>query len=79
MKNLLVFGSTHFVLKAERVLQAAELAFRLNPAPSSLTTYCDLVITVDGDIIKQAIAVLDKAGVAPRGVYRKEGGGYVKL
>ncbi|VAW36237.1 hypothetical protein MNBD_DELTA02-8 [hydrothermal vent metagenome] len=79
MKNLLAFGSTHIVLKAESVLHDLDIAFRLNPAPSSLTSYCDLVITVDDDILDKVVAALEGAGITPRGVYRKEKSGYVKL
>ncbi len=79
MKNLLAFGSTHIVLKAESILQDMDLAFRLNPAPSLLTSYCDLVITVEGDILAEVVTVLGDAGITPKGVYRKEKKGYVKL
>ncbi len=79
MKNLLAFGSTHIVLKAESVLQDRDIAFRLNPAPSALTAYCDLVITVDGDILDKVVTVLGGAGITPKGVYRKEKSEYVKL
>lgn len=79
MKNLLAFGSTHTVLKAESVLQDSDIVFRLNPAPSALTSYCDLVITVDDDIIVDVVALLSDAGITPKGVYRKENDGYVKV
>ncbi|VAV85189.1 hypothetical protein MNBD_DELTA01-1700 [hydrothermal vent metagenome] len=79
MKNLLAFGSTHIVLKAESVLQDQDIPFRLNPAPSALTAYCDLVITVDGDIIDKVVIALNDAGITPKGVYRKEKSEYVKL
>ncbi len=79
MKNLLAFGSTHIVLKAESILQDLDLPFRLNPAPSVLTSYCDLVITVEDDILAEVLTALSSAGVRPKGVYRKENKGYIKL
>jgi hypothetical protein len=79
MVNLLAFGSTHIVLKAESVLEDLDIVFRLNPAPSALTAYCDLVITIDDDILETVLNALDAAGITPKAVYRKEKNGYVKV
>jgi hypothetical protein len=79
MKNLLAFGTTHIVLKAESVLEDLDIVFRLNPAPSALTAYCDLVITVDDDILDRVVSVLAASGITAKAVYRKEKTGYVKV
>jgi hypothetical protein len=79
MKFVLTFGSTHKVLKAESILKAHEVAFRLDPAPKVLRTYCDLVITVEGEALEKAEEVLRGEGTAPKGVYKKEGDDYVEV
>jgi hypothetical protein len=79
MKFVLTFGSTHKVLKAESILKARGVAFRLDPAPKVLVTYCDLVITVEGEVLARAQEVLKAEGTAPKAVYKKEGDDYVKV
>jgi hypothetical protein len=79
MKFLLTFGSTHKVLKAESVLKELGVEFRLDPAPKVLATYCDLVITVEGEALAHAEEVLRAAGTGPKAIYKKEGEGYVKV
>jgi hypothetical protein len=79
MNLVLTFGSTHKVLKAESILKAHGVAFRLDPAPKVLATYCDLVITIEKDGLATAKEVLGEAGTAPTAVYKKEGEEYVKV
>ncbi len=79
MKLVLTFGSTHKVLKAESILKSREVAFRLDPAPKVLSSWCDLVVTVDEGWIDRALEVLDAAGSEPSGVYKKSGDEYVKV
>ena len=40
---ILGFGSAHNALKAESILKAASVRFRLLPAPKALEAYCGLV------------------------------------
>ena len=79
MEYLLAFGSTHKVLKAENVLKQKGVPFRLNPAPSSLAAYCDIVITVSEDALSDASAALIAVKLKPKAVYRVEAGAYVKV
>lgn len=79
MKHILTFGSTHKVLKAESVLEGAGIGFRLEPAPKSITTYCDIVITLVADDVGRAVGVLDDAGCMPASVLRLDKDQYVKV
>lgn len=85
MKFILTFGSTHKVLKAESILKAHGVSFRLDPAPKALATYCDLVITVEGEVggvggvVDSALEVLKAESSGPRAMYKKEGDEYVKV
>lgn len=73
MEYLLAFGSTHKVLKAEKILKEKGVTFRLNPAPPSLAAYCDLVITVSEESLSGANAVLMAAKLKPKAVYKADG------
>lgn len=79
MKFTLTFGSTHKVLKAESILKAHEVVFRLDPAPKALAAYCDLVIIVEGEVIDRALEVLKAESAGPGAMYKKEEDEYVKV
>lgn len=76
---ILAFSSTHKVLKAESLLKKFSLAFRLDPAPSDFTDYCELVIVVDGEIFDEALRVLKVGEVSPKSIYERVGESYVKV
>jgi len=79
MEYLMTFGSAHRALKAEEMLKEAGVRFRLLPAPKALEPFCDLVIRVDEMALPGATELLEKQGVKPRSIYRKEGEEYVEL
>lgn len=79
MEYILGFGSTHRALKAEELFKNAALPFRLLPVPKALDSACGLVISVEEGSFKEASKVLEKGGLLPRNVYRKEGEEYVKV
>lgn len=80
MSYLLAFGSTHKALKAESVLRKAEIAFRLMPAPRSLSSYCDLMLEVEDDkLLAAATERLAEEEVGAAAIYIKENDGYVKV
>lgn len=74
MSYNLSFGSTHKVLKAEKILKENDITFRLNPAPKEIAKYCALVITVEDeetvDIIKKLLLEND---LPVKGIFKKEG------
>ena len=76
---ILGFGSAHNALKAESILKAASVRFRLLPAPKALEAYCGLVIEIDEGLLDLAMAALAASGLHPRSRYRKEGDDYVKV
>ncbi len=79
MDYLMTFGSVHRALKAEDILKEGSLPFKLLPAPKALEPFCDLVLLVDGETLSGAAELLEKQGVKPRSIYRKEGDEYVKV
>lgn len=79
MEFILGFGSAHNALKAESILKAASVRFRLLPAPKAFEANCGLVIEIDVGALDEAMAALAGADLYPRTRYRKEGDDYVKM
>jgi hypothetical protein len=79
MDYILGFGSPHKALKAESALKTAEVPFKLLPVPRALDASCGLVILVKDGALEAAKSILEKSGLRPRNVYRKEGDDYVKV
>ncbi len=79
MRYLLGFGSAHNALKAESILKAASVMFRLLPAPKAFEATCGLVIEIDEGSLDLATAALAVADFPPRTIYRREGDDYVKM
>ena len=76
---ILAFSSTHKVLKAESLLKELSIAFRLDPAPSDFTDYCELVITIGGEVLDEAVKMLDRKDLSPKSIYERVGEGYAKV
>jgi hypothetical protein len=79
MKYLLAFGSTHKCLKAEKLLKETDRPFRLLPAPKKLTTDCDLLISIEEELLPGVIGLLEENILAPKNIYKEENGEYVKV
>jgi hypothetical protein len=80
MEYLLSFHSTHKALKAESVLKAKDVDFKLLPAPKEVAAYCALVISIKGDALPNAvIETLKGTGGEPASIFKKEEGGYVEV
>lgn len=76
---ILAFSSTHKVLKAESLLKEASVVFRLDPAPSDFTEYCELVIAIEGEVLEDALNILKAEELSPKSIYERAGEGYVKV
>lgn len=79
MEYIMGFGSPHRALKAEAILKASGVPFRLLPVPKALDSSCGLVISVAAGELDEARGALGRAGCQPRNTYRKEGDEYVKV
>lgn len=72
----MTFGSTHKVLKAEKVLKEKDVKFRLNPAPKfikRINPKCSLIITIEEGLLDSSINELSVKKVAPVSVYKETG------
>jgi hypothetical protein len=79
MTHILAFATTHRVLKAESLLKDSDIAFRLDPAPKTLTSFCELVITINHDMLSEALDVLKDNGLEVAAHYKLVEGEYIKL
>jgi len=79
MKYLLTFSSTHKVLKAEGALKKKGISFRLDPAPSAISAYCNIVITLNEETLGPAGKVLKDARLKPSAIFKKEGDRYLRM
>lgn len=75
---IFTFSSTHKVLKAESLLKESSIAFRLDPAPSDFTDYCELVISINADYLDKALKTLESKTLSPKSIYKKTSKGYIK-
>ena len=74
-----IFNSIHRVMEAEKLLKEKKLPMLLIPAPRALAADCGLAIRyaeADRGAVEGALA---QAGLLPRELYRKTGGGFTKL
>ncbi|MBE9532310.1 MAG: DUF3343 domain-containing protein [Proteobacteria bacterium] len=78
MDYLLSFHSTHKALKAESILKAQGVEFRLLPAPKEIAAYCALVISIK-DRPDTLVELLKGSGGEAAAVFKKEKDGYVKV
>ena len=78
----ITFPNTHSALKAEKILQGADLLpFVIMPVPRTISAGCGLAIKVFPEGSDQAVDILGSAGVPIDGVYRidKTSGNVIKL
>ncbi|MDH7478613.1 MAG: DUF3343 domain-containing protein [Syntrophomonadaceae bacterium] len=63
------FSSTHHALKAEKVLQAAQLPATIIPVPRRISSLCGLAIKLDSALHPRAEEILLGKGVKVEGVH----------
>jgi len=78
MDYLLSFHSTHKALKAESILKAQGVEFRLLPAPKEIAAYCALVISIK-DRPDALVELLKGSGGEAAAVFKKEKDAYVEV
>lgn len=74
-----VFHSVHRVLKAEKILKEAGIAFTLIPAPRQLSADCGLALCFDPVERARIAAMLDRAGVAIVELWVMQTGNYSQM
>ena len=75
MKYLVLFESTHRVIRAERVLEAGRVPYRIVPVPKEISAECGMAIELDGPAASRAAELLVCEGVPCRVRQRSGEGG----
>jgi Protein of unknown function (DUF3343) len=74
-----IFHSVHRVMKAEKVLKLAGLDILLIPVPRQLSSDCGLAIRYAPSIQSAVEALLEKEGLLPAEIYRRQGVGFEQV
>ena len=76
---LIAFDSTQQALRAEMVLEYADIDIDICPTPKEITAGCALSIHFPGNDIATVKAVIEQEKVEIRGVFRKVDIGYEQV
>jgi hypothetical protein len=63
-KALLLFRSTHDVIKAERLCRERGIAVQVIPVPRELSSECGMALEMTAAILSKAQRVIARAGIA---------------
>ena len=76
---LIAFDSTQQALRAEMLLEYAEIEIDIRPTPKEITAGCALSIEFPEEDFEKVHRVIQSEHVEIRGFYRNENGKYVLL
>ena len=68
-QTVLVFASTHQVLRADELLTAAGVPHEVIPKPRTVSADCGVAIALSPDRGAPALAALEAGGLPPEAVY----------
>jgi hypothetical protein len=68
---IIIFGSPHRAMKAEKVLKQAQLPITLIPAPAGIGEGCALAIRLAATSFQAALTTLAVAGMEPSKAFRQ--------
>lgn len=76
---LIAFDSTQQALRAEMLLEYAEIEIDICPTPKEITAGCALSIHFPADALEQVKSIIETERVEIRGVFEKTADGYEQL
>ncbi|WNQ11492.1 DUF3343 domain-containing protein [Paenibacillus aurantius] len=76
---LIAFDSTQQALRAEMLLEYADIEIDLFPTPKEITAGCAISIEFDGSRLPEVQEILRSEKVEIRGIYFKSEGEYVTI
>ncbi|MEW9699617.1 DUF3343 domain-containing protein [Paenibacillus sp. SI8] len=76
---LLAFDSTQQALRAEMLLEYADIEIDIRPTPKEITAGCALSIEFPGDNLSQVQDIIHSEKVEIRGIYFKRDEKYVTM
>lgn len=76
---LIAFDSTQQALRAEMLLEYADIEIDIRPTPKQITAGCALSIEFPGDQLEQVRHIIQSENVEIRGIYCSREGQYVTI
>jgi hypothetical protein len=76
---LIAFDSTQQALRAEMLLEYADIEIDIRPTPKQITAGCALSIEFPNGDLETVRTILKTEQVEIRGLYRHESGAYVQI
>lgn len=76
---LIAFDSTQQALRAEMLLEYADIEIDLCPTPKEITAGCALSIEFEGEHLEEVKQIIVSEKVEIRGLFRKQDGKYNSL
>ncbi len=76
---LLAFDSTQQALRAEMLLEYADIEIDIRPTPKEITAGCALSIEFPGENLVQVQEIIESENVEIRGIYFKKEDKYVTM
>lgn len=76
---LIAFDSTQQALRAEMLLEYADIEIDIRPTPKEITAGCALSIEFPGDELPAVRKIIADEGVVIRGIYFQNEEGYVNI
>lgn len=76
---LLAFDSTQQALRAEMLLEYADIEIDIRPTPKEITAGCALSIEFPGENLVQVQEIIESENVEIRGIYFKNEDKYVTM
>jgi hypothetical protein len=71
MKGVIVFSSTHWVMKGEKVLKQRGIKVKLIPTPREISTDCGIVIEFEGEK-REIKTILERENIPFEGIFEKK-------
>lgn len=76
---LIAFDSTQQALRAEMLLEYAEVEIDIRPTPKEITAGCALSIEFPQDALDEVRRIIREERVEIRGLFKRTGEGYEQL
>lgn len=76
---LIAFDSTQQALRAEMLLEYADIEIDICPTPKEITAGCALSIEFPAEDLEQVQSIIDTQQVEIRGIFIKKEGKYVTM
>ena len=79
MNCLIAFDSTQQALRAEMLLEYADIEIDIRPTPKEITAGCALAIEFHASNIGRVTAIIASESVEIKGIYRRDGDTYAPV